>query len=149
MKKVLALLVLAAGISSITHAQGNKANNDKVHAQIIALETAGWQAWKNNDAEWGKKNTTEDFIMVFGNGIRNKAASVKATTNECKVKSFSLSDFQFVMLNENAVLMTYTALQDAVCGGKTNAPKVQASVNYVKRGGKWLEAFYTETPVIQ
>ena len=149
MKKVLAMLVLATGLSSISYAQDNNATNKKVHSQIIALETAGWQAWKDNDASWSKKNTTEDFIMVFGNGIRNKTASMAATANECKVKSFSLSDFQFVMLNENAVLMTYTALQDAVCGGKTNIPKVQASVNYVKRGGKWLEAFYTETPVTQ
>ena len=143
------ILVFAVGISSIGYAQGNNANDEKVHAQIIALETAGWQAWKDKDATWGKKNTTEDFIMVFGNGIRNKAASVAATATECQVKSFSLSNFQFVMLNENAVLMTYTALQDAVCNGKTSVPKVQASVNYVKRDGKWLEAFYTETPVIQ
>ena len=149
MKKIVTLLVIAAGIFSIGHAQDKKTSNEKIHAQIIALETAGWQAWKNNDPEWGKNNTTEDFIMVFGNGIRNKAASVAATPNECKVKSFSLSDFQFVMLSNDAVLMTYTALQDAVCGGITSAPKVQASVNYVKRGGKWLEAFYTETPVTQ
>ena len=88
-------------------------------------------------------------FCIFGNGIRNKAAVIAATSTECKVKSFSLSNFQFVMLNKDAVLMTYTALQDAVCGGTTNAPKVQASVNYVKRGGKWLEAFYTETPITQ
>ena len=149
MKIVLTLLIIAAAVSSIGYAQGNKTNNEQMRAEIIALETAGWQAWKDNDAEWGKKNTTEDFIMVFGNGIRNKAASVAATSNECKVKSFSLSDFQFVMLSKDAVLMTYTALQDAVCGGITSAPKVQASVNYVKRGGKWLEAFYTETPITQ
>lgn len=149
MKKVLILLAIAIGVSFIGYAQDNNANNKKLQAQIIALETAGWQAWKDNDSEWGKNNTTEDFIMVFGNGIRNKAASVAATATECKVKSFALSDFQFVMLNENALMMTYTALQDAVCSGKTSTPKVQASVNYVKRGDKWLEAFYTETPVTQ
>ena len=149
MKKLLILMSIVAGISSIGYAQGNKALNEKIHAQIISLETAGWQAWKDNNPDWSKKNTTEDFIMVFGNGIRNKAAVIAATSTECKVKSFSLSNFQFVMLNKDAVLMTYTALQDAVCGGTTNAPKVQASVNYVKRGGKWLEAFYTETPITQ
>jgi hypothetical protein len=149
MKRVLTLLIIVASVSSFGYAQDSKTNNEKIQAQIIALEKAGWQAWKDNDPSWSKKNTTEDFLMVFSNGVRNKAASVAAAPNECKVKSFSLSDFQFVMLNKDAVLMTYTALQDAVCGGITNAPKVQASVNYVKRNGKWLEAFYTETPITQ
>jgi hypothetical protein len=45
MKKVLTMLLIAAGVSSIGYAQGNKENNEKLHAHIIALETAGWQAW--------------------------------------------------------------------------------------------------------
>ena len=53
------------------------------------------------------------------------------------------------MLDENAALLTYTAMQDAVCNGETIPAKVRASVNYVKRGGKWLEAFYMETPITQ
>jgi hypothetical protein len=42
--------------------------------------------------------------------------------------------------------MTYTAMQDGVCSGKTIPAKVRASVVYVKRGGKWLAALYMETP---
>jgi hypothetical protein len=42
------------------------------------------------------------------------------------MKSFSLADFQFVMLDENAALLAYTVIQDAVCGGKTGAPKARA-----------------------
>ena len=68
---------------------------------------------------------------------------------DCEVKSFSFDNFKFVMLDENAALLTYTAMQDAVCNGETIPAKVRASVNYVKRGGKWLEAFYMETPITQ
>jgi hypothetical protein len=43
--------------------------------------------------------------------------------------------------------MTYTATQDGVCLGKTIPAKVRSSVVYVKRGNKWLEALYMETPM--
>jgi len=63
------------------------------------------------------------------------------------VKSVSLADFKFVLLNKDAVLLTYVAHQIGACGGKTLAPKVRVSVNYVRRHGKWLEALYMETPI--
>ncbi len=149
MKKVLMILMIATGVSSFAFSQMKMPKSPKAEAQIIAMEKAGWQAWKDKDVNWYKKNTTEDFLMVLAEGTRSKADVLKATATECDVKSFSLADFKCVMLNENAALLTYTAMQDAVCGGKTSASKVRAAVNYVKRGGKWLEAFYMETPATQ
>jgi len=149
MKKVMVILMIVNSVSSFAFSQTKMSDNPKAEAQIIALEKAGWQAWKDKNVDWYKKNTTKDFLMVLAEGTRNKADVLKATATECAVKSFSLADFKCVMLNESAALLTYTAMQDAVCGGKTSAPKVRASVNYVKRGGKWLEAFYMETPVAQ
>jgi hypothetical protein len=148
MKKLLMIMMIAIGVSSVAFCQTKKSKNPKVEAQIIALEKAGWGAWKNKNAVWFKNNLTEDFVMVNSKGITNKAQILK-TTNDCEVKSFSLDNFKFVMLDENAALLTYTAMQDAVCSGETIPAKVRASVNYVKRGGKWLEAFYMETPITQ
>jgi len=145
MKKSMMVLMLAISVSLIAFSQTKKPQKTKAEAQIIAIEKAGWQAWKDKDVDWFKKNTTEDFLQVFGEGVRNKADVLKATATECEVKSFSLADFKYVMLNENVALLTYTAMQDAVCGGKTSVPKIRASVTYVKRNGKWLEAFYMET----
>ena len=51
------------------------------------------------------------------------------------------------MLDANVALLTYTATQDGVCEGKAIPGKVRAMVNYVKRGGKWLEASYMEKPM--
>ena len=45
--------------------------------------------------------------------------------------------------------MTYTAMQDGACSGKIIPGNVRASVVYVKRGGKWLEALYMETPTVK
>ncbi|MBC7688520.1 MAG: DUF4440 domain-containing protein [Aquabacterium sp.] len=116
---------------------------------VSALEKAGWEAWKSKDAAWFQTNLTEDFVMVNSEGLGNKARVLKSTPTDCMVKSFSLDSFKFGMLNESAVLLTYTAMQDAVCNGKTIPAKVWATVNYVQRGGKWLEAMYMETPLAQ
>jgi hypothetical protein len=50
------------------------------------------------------------------------------------------------MLDKNAVLLTYTATQDAVCGGEKAPSLLRVAVNYVKRNGKWLEAMYMQAP---
>ena len=147
MKKMI--LMIAIGTSSVAFSQKAMPANKKLEAQIISLEKAGWQAWKNKDVAWYKANATEDFLQVFGDGTHNKAEVLKLTATECDVKSFSLADFKFVQLDENVALLTYIATQDAVCGGKANTPKERVSVNYVKRSGKWMEAFYMETPVVE
>jgi hypothetical protein len=52
------------------------------------------------------------------------------------------------MINKDAALITFTGMQDAVCGGKTQPATVRASSLYVKRNGKWLNVFYTEVPAV-
>lgn len=141
--------MIAIGGSPAAFSQTKMPKNPKVEAQIIALEKAGWAAWKNKNAAWFKANLTEEFLSVNSKGIANKAQVVQSTSTDCEVKSFSLNNFKFVMLDENAVLLTYTTMQDAVCSGETVPAQVRVSVNYVKRGGKWLEAFYMETAVTQ
>jgi Domain of unknown function (DUF4440) len=148
MKKLIFLLA-ALQLSAAVFCQTKISKKAKLKAQIIALEKAGWEAWKNNNADWFKANTTEECLWINAEGITDKTQMIKSTSMDCNVKTVSLDNFKFVVLNENAVLLTYVAMQDGYCGDKKLAEKIRASVNYVKRGGKWLEAFYMETPVVQ
>jgi len=148
MKKI-ALLISTITIISSGFSQPDNTKAATIKAQIIALEKAGWQAWKNNDPTWFKNNTTEECIWINADGITNKKQMIASTPVDCKVKMVSIDDFRFEMLNQNAVLLTYLALQDGTCGDKKLTEKIRVSVNYVKRGGKWLEAFYMETPLAQ
>jgi enamine deaminase RidA (YjgF/YER057c/UK114 family) len=147
MKNMLMLLLIASAAVSVTFGQTKMSNDEQVKAQIIALEKAGWEAWKNKDAAWFQTNMTEELVQVNSDGIFNKSQVVKATATDCDVKSYALDNFKFVMLGKDVALLTYTAMQDGVCSGKTIPPQVRATVNYVKRGGRWLEAMYMETPV--
>ncbi len=149
MKKLMMILMIAIGVSSVAYGQTKMSKDSEVEAQIIALEKAGWEAWKNKNSAWYQTNLTEDYLLVNSEGVNNKSQTVKSIAGECEVKSYSLDNFKFVMLDKNTALLTYTGMQDAVCNGKTIPATVRSSAVYVRRGGKWLEALYMETPTVK
>jgi hypothetical protein len=149
MKDMIMIIMIAIAALSFAFGQTKMPNDSKVEVQIIALEKSGWEAWKNKDSSWTRDNVTEEFLLVNSEGVSNKSQVVKSTATDCEVKSYSLDNFKFVTLDKDSVLMTYTARQDGVCSGKTIPANVRASVVYVKRAGKWLEALYMETPTVQ
>jgi len=146
---MIMILVIAIGALSTAFGQTKITDDSKLKGQIIALETAGWEAWKNKDSSWTRDNVTAEFLLINSDGVSNKAKVIKATATDCEVKGYSLDNFNFVILDKDSVVMTYTAKQDGVCNGKTIPANVRASVVYVKRGAKWLESLYMETPTAQ
>jgi hypothetical protein len=146
MKNKLALAIGLLGVTHAAFAQATNATEKALESKIIALDKQGWQAWKNNDSRWFERNTTEGFISISSAGTSTKAEVVKSTATDCKVASYSLANFKFFMLDKHAVLLTYTATQDAVCGGTKAPTTLQVAVNYVNRDGRWLEAMYMQAP---
>ncbi len=151
MKRIMMILLIAIGVSAIAFGQTkmSKDTNNSVEAQVIALEKQGWETWKNQDRGFLQNVLSEDAVIVGDSGVADKTQYFKDSFTDCKVKSYSLDNFKVVMLDKNAALLTYMATQDGVCGGRTIPAKVIASSVYVKRGGKWLNAFYQETPPAQ
>ncbi len=148
MKKIIMIMAIAIAASSVAFGQ-MKSKDNSVEAQLIALEKQSWEEWKNKNGGFFQTLLTDEAVNVGVGGLSNKSQIVKSTSSGCDVKSFSVDNFKVVMLDKDAALLTYTATQDGVCGGKTIPAKVFASSVYVKRGGKWLNAFYQETPPAQ
>ena len=146
MKTLFALPMILLWTATIAAGEANQATDAALKAKIVALDTQGWEAWKRNDPSWFQANTTESFISISSDGISNKSEVVKATATDCIVKSYSLADFKFLVLDTNAVLLSYTATQDAVCAGKKAPATVRVAVNYIMRGGRWLEVMYMQAP---
>jgi hypothetical protein len=148
MKKIMLILMIAVGVSSVAFGQTKVTKDAKIETQIIALEKQAWEAWKNKNRDFVQNYLSEEAFFVYGDGVSDKSQIVKGF-GACEIKSYSLDDFKFLMLDKNSALISYTAVQDAACAGKIQPPKVRSSTVYVKRGGKWLCAFYTETPAVQ
>ncbi len=149
MKKIMMVLMIAIGVSSVAYGQTKMSKDNKVETQLIALEKQSWEEWKNKNGNFFQTLLTDEAVNVGVGGLSNKSQIVKSTSSDCEIKSFSVDNFKVVMLDKNVALLTYAAIQDGVCGGRTIPAKVFASSVYVKRGGKWLNAFYQETPPAQ
>jgi len=146
MKSTILISLIAFTAMTTSFSQSTMSKDDKLKAHIIDLENAGWNAFKTKDAGWFKVNTTDEYLQVTEEGITNKVEVINSLS-DCQVKSFLLKDFKMVKFDKKTLVLIYTATQDGVCGGEKLPHKVQVSVNYVKRGGKWLEAFYMDAAI--
>src|SRR6266581_5470062 len=119
----------------------------QIQSNLIATEKKLWEAWKNKDVKPFKAALATDAINVNDTGVDGKDATLKSiASSDCKVNSYSLSDFKLTMLSADVALLTYKGTQDATCGGTTVPAAVWASSVFVRRGGKWYAATHQETP---
>ncbi len=112
------------------------------------MEKQAWEAWKTKNGAFFQTLLSEDSIQVGSEGVANKATIVKVIASPmCEVRSYSMDNFQMIMMDKKTAILTYKAMQDATCGGKTIPSSVWATSMYVKRDGKWVSNFHQETPV--
>ena len=144
-RMVIAVLGLAVLVSGVTLFAESNSDTEKM---LQSKEQAGWQAWKDHDKKAFEEMLPDNSINIAGGSVdKGKQQIVKdATDPSCMVKSFSLSDFSYIWLDKDTVMMTYNATQDGTCGGKKIPDKVVASSLWQKKGGKWLSPFHQETP---
>jgi len=90
MKTIMMILMVVVGLSAVAFAQRTAPKNSNLETQIIALERAGWEAWKNKDSSWTRDNVTEEFLLVNSESVSDKAQVIRSTGTDCEVKSFSL-----------------------------------------------------------
>lgn len=147
MKKTVLALTFFLGSLFLGFGQSKTLTDRDPKNIIIALENDAWKAWQNKNSNWYKENATEECLWVTPAGVSNKTDWVKTGASACDVTSYSLNNYQLVTLTSNSVVITYTATVDATCGSYKLPTKMRAAVTYVKRKGKWLEAFYMEMPV--
>ena len=143
---VIAVLGLALLVSAVPLFAESNADVEKA---LQAKEQSGWQAWKDHDKKPFEEMLPNDVVNITGSMDKGKEQVIKSAFDPgCQVASFSLSNFSYMWLDKDTVLMTYDAMQDATCGGKKVPGKVWASSIWQKKGGKWLSPFHQETPAM-
>lgn len=143
-KSVVSLLSFAMLLSAVVMQAQSK---DAVEKALQGKEQAGWQAWKDKDTKAFDEMLPDSSINIVGGSIENGKSNIMkdmAAAN-CAVASFGLSDFTYIWLDKDTVLMTYKASQDGTCSGNKIPPKVIASSIWQKQGGKWVSPFHQET----
>lgn len=112
------------------------------------LERRSWDAWKARDSSFYRTFLSDDHVELGWSG-RSTKAEVLATvaTPRCVVKSYSVDDVKLARFDANTALLTYHAAQSTTCSGKPIPSPVWVSSLYVRRGGRWVNAAYQQTPV--
>jgi uncharacterized protein DUF4440 len=139
----LALLVAAA----LTPASASAATTEQT---LIALEKQSWAAWQNMDAEFWKGFLSDDHIEVSGFvGSTGKADVIRGIVSKvCKVASYKVDDFQFRQIDPNTAVLIYRAEQDTSCAAVKVPSPVWATSLFQKRGGRWQNVLYEQTPAL-
>ena len=115
---------------------------------LVALEKAGWEAWKARDAKKLEEMTTKTlgFIGQFGSYTANQADTIKLwTEGKCDIKSVDVTDPSVTMLSPNVALMNFKGHADGTCDGQ-KLTNLWGTNIYVKEGGTWKLAFGFESP---
>ena len=148
MRKASMMVVLILALVSLANGQGKRAETDSVQQTIINLEKQSWEAWKKRDGKFFQEFLSDDHVEMGASGPATKAQIVAFVGSPiCEVKSYSVDNFKLTMLDANTAVLTYRADQDTTCNGKAVPAPAWTSSVYVKRGGRWLNALYQQTPV--
>jgi hypothetical protein len=147
---IAALATAAVGQMDDMHHAKPKAKmsaNAATEQKLVDMEKSLWEAWKNHDSAPFQKLLSSDSVNVNPMGVTGTEQAVKDIGgSDCKVNSYSVDDPKATWVDKDAVLLTYKANQDAVCGGQKVPETVWASSLWVKKGNEWKAAFHQETP---
>lgn len=143
MRAVIAALSLSFMLATPAHSGDLKDD-------LIAIEKSLWTAWSKKDAAVFEKHLTADYVQaVAGAGVASGRDKIVADLGsmDCNVASFTFIDASLRKLGPDVVIVSYTATQDATCGGEKLPPKVFVMSAYVRQQDRWLSASYQETPI--
>ncbi len=120
-------------------------------AKLIEIEKSLWAGWAAADPKPFEKHVAKDGVNMvpFGFTFGKEALVKDIGSGECKVASYSIGDVRVTRPADKVAILTYSAIQDAVCGDYRPPAKVHATSVYVKKDGEWKNAVYAETPAGQ
>lgn len=126
-----------------------RADDAGLAAQLIALEKQSWVAWQKQDASFWRSFLSDDHVELdMGAGAVGKKEVIGAIeAHACTVAGYTVDHFTMRRLDADTALLIYRAEQDTSCGGHKVPAPVWATTLYERRGGRWVNAYYSQTPI--
>ncbi len=117
-------------------------------AEATAKEKELWATLSKQDINAFTSTLAEDQIYVTGDGVHDKASSIKGVTGFVPT-DVRLTDFKLITINNNAVLSTYKATIKGTMNGEAfPESSAYASTIWVNRDGKWLAVYHQDADVL-
>jgi ketosteroid isomerase-like protein len=127
-----------------TDAPKDNAAKNQVRSAITTLNTA----FERRNASAIRQLMTDDHVSVtaYYGGPMSKAEQL-ASLPDLNLLEYTAGELQVHFLGKDVALVTYSLTQKGTFKGKKVPPHNYAAAIWVNRNGKWLEAFYQDTPV--
>jgi len=133
-----------------TSANTTRASEEDEQAKEIEEALAKLsQAFKDQDVAVLNRLTTPDHTAIrpFYGEPKARADEIKSLA-DLQMTEYTEGKFDVRYLSKDVVLITYPLQLKGTFKGKEVFANNYASSVWVKRSGKWAEAFYQETPVV-
>jgi ABC-type amino acid transport substrate-binding protein len=131
--------------ANTTRASENDAQAKDIEEALVELSLA----FKDRDVAVIKRLTTPDHIAITSfYGEPQAIAEEIDSLPDLKLTEYTEGKMNVSFLSKDVVLFTYPLQLKGTFKGKELFSKNYASSVWVKRGGKWAEAFYQETPLV-
>jgi len=111
---------------------------------IIELEKKTWETTNSSQAEAGKKYYLPDYRAIYFGGIKSLEENIQ-DSKDMTLKSFAMSEEKVTFPVKDTALLTYRYTADSTYKGKKTGGPTLASSVWVRVGGEWKNALYTET----
>jgi hypothetical protein len=158
MKRILSVIglvsMLACAGAVVAHAADEKAatsgspamaKNAALKDKLEALERKVWDAFKAQDLAAAKQVISPEASSIDMSGFAT-FAQFEPMMKDYAVDSYTLSDFNLLVLDKDAAVLTFSATQNAKYKGEPiPSGPYYCSTTYVSRAGKWFAMFHTET----
>jgi hypothetical protein len=116
---------------------------------LMTLENSAYQAWKTEDTKFWDTYLSDKFVGYGWSGKLDKASATQEYSGAgCEIKSYTLSEGQLTLLDDNAALLTFKTTIDGTCGGQKVPANSWAASVYVRDGDQWKAAFHAESPIV-
>lgn len=148
MRSTLTLLVLVM-VGSMNSVSAQDAISDaELLQKLTQLEKASWDAAAAGDKKFFESYLAPEAVWFLADGTSVNRDSFLKDSDQLKVVKYNMGPTSLIRINEDAGLVIYRIAYEAVASGhKEIYSEIESSSLYVRRGGKWLEIFYQETPV--
>jgi hypothetical protein len=122
------------------------AKADPLTDTLMALETKGWEAWKDEDQKQVEDMTADQLMLVDPLGTVH-ATKVQVMTawfgQNCKINSVNVSDGAATQLADDTALLTYKGSAEGICNGQPVMPLWGTTI-FMKSGDTWKPVFVLE-----
>lgn len=136
MKKLLSYTMIAL-LATIAVSIAAPSNDE-----MMAKETAAWQAFKDKDAAAFQKVVDHDVVGVYAEGINGMQGELDGM-KMWDMKSFKISDFKGHSDEKDVFVTSYKVTIEGTINGKDAAGTYNAGSVWKQENGKWLAIFHT------